>query len=262
MPTSRSTTFACTLSIQSLRLFPALCIPPALVRPSRRAPAPAPALRVDPIPVVCSMSQLLSTCLFYCLLAPSPFLFKVVGRRRRTSRVYPPQTFFWTLFTLFYTCLPTNLRQEHPLVDFCTRARCWLKLRTSGDPDPRTDDGLGDPNIRSGFPCTSRNVSPVMSVLPQTPSDVTPVVVDATVLSTKVRTVLHNECEDVYLIMALCHKVIPGEKPEEKEKWIHLVFTWSGKNFTLDIAESDRSVCSTHIMGAVGSGADTRLFLA
>ena len=58
------------------------------------------------------------------------------------------------------------------------------------------------------------------------------------------------------------HKVIPGEKLEEKEKWIHLVFTWSGKNFTLDIAESDRSVCSTHIMGAVGSGADTRLFLA
>ena len=46
------------------------------------------------------------------------------------------------------------------------------------------------------------------------------------------------------LIRARRDQVAPGEKPEEKEKWIHLAFTWSGKNFTLDIAESDRSVCS------------------
>jgi hypothetical protein len=60
--------------------------------------------------------------------------------------------------------------------------------------------------------------------------------------------------------MVLRHKVTPGEKPEEKEKWIHLVFTWSGKTLTLDIAESDRSVCSTHIMKTVvGSGADSLL---
>jgi ubiquitin-like domain-containing CTD phosphatase 1 len=26
------------------------------------------------------------------------------------------------------------------------------------------------------------------------------------------------------------------------ERWIHLVFTWSGKPFTLDVAESDRYV--------------------
>jgi hypothetical protein len=48
-------------------------------------------------------------------------------------------------------------------------------------------------------------------------------------------------CEDVYLIRTRHDQVTPGERPEEKEKWIHLAFTWSGKSFTLDIAESDRS---------------------
>lgn len=53
----------------------------------------------------------------------------------------------------------------------------------------------------------------------QPPLDATLVVADATVISTE---------------------VTQGEEPEEKEKWIHLAFAWSGKNFTLDIAESDR----------------------
>ena len=51
-------------------------------------------------------------------------------------------------------------------------------------------------------------------------------------------------------------QVTPGERPEEKEKWIHLAFTWSGKSFTLDIAESDRSERPDDILGADGSDTD------
>ena len=46
------------------------------------------------------------------------------------------------------------------------------------------------PKYPIGVPNTSRNVPPVMSVLSQAPLDVTPVVADATGLSTEVRMVL------------------------------------------------------------------------
>ena len=32
----------------------------------------------------------------------------------------------------------------------------------------------------------------------------------------------------------------------KSERWIHLFFTWSGKAFELDIAESDRCVTASH----------------
>jgi hypothetical protein len=44
-----------------------------------------------------------------------------------------------------------------------------------------------DTNIRSVAPAPSKCVLPAMSVLPQPPSDVVPVVADAMVLSTEVR---------------------------------------------------------------------------
>ena len=57
---------------------------------------------------------------------------------------------------------------------------------------------------------------------------------------------LSEACGGTCLIRTRRNQVTPGEQPEEKEKWIHLAFTWSGKNFTLDIAESDRSELSVH----------------
>jgi hypothetical protein len=38
---------------------------------------------------------------------------------------------------------------------------------------------------------------------------------------------------------------IPGEDHEVEEKWVHLLFTWGGKPFTIDIAESDRYISGT-----------------
>jgi hypothetical protein len=96
-PTSRSITFACTPSIQSLRLFQVHCIIPALAaRPSRRALALA--LAVDQIPVLYSTPHHLSTCWFCCSPVHLQFLFRVVDRRRRkvSHGRTCPQTFFRT----------------------------------------------------------------------------------------------------------------------------------------------------------------------
>ena len=63
----------------------------------------------------------------------------------------------------------------------------------------------------------------------------------------------------VRLIRARRDQVTPDEEPEEKEKWILRAFAWPGKNFTLDIAESDRSVCSACsqcLPGTVGTSAE------
>ena len=149
------------------------------------------------------------------------------------------------LFTLLYTHLLMT-RTCH--IDFYTRTLYgllsdWRKLRSE-----TPDDGVGNLESKYEYPISpptqTHNILPSMSVLLQPLSDVTPVVAEATVLSTEVRmTPTRRTCRHV---PHQSLQVTPGEKTEEKEQWIHLTFTWSKKNFTLDIAESDRSVCSVY----------------
>jgi ubiquitin-like domain-containing CTD phosphatase 1 len=100
-----------------------------------------------------------------------------------------------------------------------------------------------------------------MSVLSQPPSDVIPVVVDAMVLSTEVRMTFTQRVRRCTPDQNLRLQVTLGEKPEVGEKWIHLAFSWSGKNFTLDIAESDRSVSLVHSLNIISGVLEEVLIL-
>jgi hypothetical protein len=107
-PTLRSTSFACTLSRDSLRPFQILCTAPA------PAPAPTPTPGVPAIPrapvlsvgvgrtmVLYSIFHLLSNCFCCASLVFSLFLPKVVERNPHALS----QTFAWTLPWTFNTFL-------------------------------------------------------------------------------------------------------------------------------------------------------------